>query len=275
VVASSPLALGSASLYVKQGPTIFGQGNGAVIDFATQTARQLRRLTRPKYKSQVLRDVLIDTLGDRRVGESATRLMIPAWNPTTRNLYVYKTAHHQRFSTDYKDRAVDVAMATAAAPTYFQEHVTDNDVGLIDGGVWANNPVGAAVVEAIGVLGWPADRLRVLSLGSLDETYRIPKAAGIGTLGASAMKLLLDGQSKSSFGTACLLTGHPHSRQAIHRMNHEVPANLYRLDDAQIIGELKGLGFAVARENWPLLEEIFFGQPASAFVPHHVLGRAA
>ena len=97
--------------------------------------------------------------------------MIPAWNPTTRNLYVYKTAHHPRFSTDYKDRAVDVAMATAAAPTYFREHITDDDVGLIDGGVWANNPMGAAVVEAVAVLGWPADRLQVLSLGSLEETY--------------------------------------------------------------------------------------------------------
>jgi patatin-like phospholipase/acyl hydrolase len=264
-------------LYVQQGPAIFGQGNGAVLDLAMQTARGLRRIARPKYGSGALLDALAAVLGERRLGESTTRLMIPAWNPTTRNLYVYKTAHHPRFSTDHKDRAIDVAMATAAAPTYFREHITDNDVGLIDGGVWANNPIGAAVVEAVAVLGWPADRLQVLSLGSLEEAYRLPKAAGIGTLGASAIRLLMDGQSKASIGTAYLLTGHPHTRQAIHRINHDVPENLYRLDDAQVIGELKGLGFALARDKWPLLEKTFFEQPAAAFTPDHQLptGRAA
>jgi hypothetical protein len=274
------LGLGSREildLYVQQGPAIFGQGNGAVMDFAMQTARGLRRIARSKYGSDALRDALAGTLGDRRLGESTARLMIPAWNPITRNLYVYKTAHHPRFSTDYKDRAVDVAMATAAAPTYFREHITDNDVGLIDGGVWANNPVGAAVVEAVAVLGWAPDRLQVLSLGSIDETYRLPKAAGISTLGASAIRLLLDGQSKASIGTACLLAGHPHTRQAIHRINHDVPENHYRLDDAQVIGELKGLGFALAREKWPLLEKTFFEQPTAMFVPDHKLqaGQAA
>lgn len=258
-------------LFVHQGPTIFGQGSGAVADFAMQATRGLRRIARPKYGSEALREALIDTLGERRLGESTARLMIPAWNPSTRNLYVYKTAHHPRFSTDYKDRAVDIAMATAAAPTYFREHITDNDVGLIDGGVWANNPIGAAVVEGVAVLGWPANRLQVLSLGSLDETYRIPRATGIGTLGASAIRLLMDGQSKASIGTAYLLTGHPHTRQAIHRINHDVPADLYRLDDAQIIGELKGLGFALAREKWPLLEKTFFEEPAAPFVPDHQL----
>ena len=151
-------------LYVERGPAIFGQGNGAVVDFATQTVRRLRRIARPKYGSDALRHALDAAFRERRLGEFKSRLMIPAWNPTTRNLYVYKTAHHPRFSTDYKDRAVDVALATAAAPTYFREHITDNDVGLIDGGVWANNPIGAAVVEAVAVLGWPADRIQVLSL---------------------------------------------------------------------------------------------------------------
>jgi hypothetical protein len=55
--------------------------------------------------------------------------------------------------------------------------------------------------------------------------------AGICTLGASAIRLLMDGQSKASIGAVYLLTGHPHMRQAIHRINHEVAENLYRLDD--------------------------------------------
>ena len=70
----------------------------------------------------------------------------------------------------------------------------------------------------------------------------------------------MDGQSKASIGTAYLLTGHPHTRQAIHLINHDVPENLYRLYDAQVIGELKGLDFALAREKWPLLQKPFFYQ---------------
>lgn len=258
-------------LYVQKGPGIFGQGNGKTVDFALQSVRALRRLVRPKYGSDDLRGALEDVLGDRRLGEAQNRLMIPAWNPTARSLYVYKTAHHPRLQTDYKDRAVDVAMATAAAPTYFREHITTNDVGLVDGGIWANNPIGAAVIEAVAVLGWRPDRLQILSLGCLDETYRIPKAAGIGTLGAGAIKLMMDGQSKAALGTAMLFTGHPHTRTAVHRIDHTVPENVYRMDDAGVIRELKGLGFSTAREKFPLLQMTFFDEPAAPFVPCHAL----
>jgi uncharacterized protein len=264
-------------LYTEKGSAIFGQGNGPIVDAAMQKVRGLRQLVAPKHGSAMLKRALEEVLGERRLGEATTRLMIPAWNPTARGLYVYKTAHHPRFKTDCLDSAVDVALATAAAPTYFREHATANDVGLIDGGVWANNPIGAAVIEAVAVLGWPADQLQVLSLGCLDETYRTPKAAGIGTLGAQAIKLLMDGQSKAALGTAMLLTGHPHTRTSIHRIDHQVPENAYRMDDAGVIGELKGLGFSFAREKMPLLEMAFFDETAEPFVPCHQLrdGRAA
>lgn len=259
------------AMYVDKGPGIFGQGHGGVTDYVMQRVRGLRQLVRPKYGSVELRRALEQVLGEKRLGESRTRLMIPAWNPTARSLYVYKTAHLPRLSTDYKDLAVDVAMATAAAPTYFREHITTNDVGLVDGGIWANNPVGAAVIEAVAVLGWQPDRLQILSLGCLEETYRTPKAAGIGTLGMRAIKLLMDGQSKSALGTAMLFTGHPHTRTAVHRIDQTVPENLYRMDDAGVIRELKGLGFSTAREKFPLLEMTFFDEPAESFVPCHEL----
>ena len=46
-------------------------------------------------------------------------------------------------------------MATAAAPTFLKPHMTESAVELVDGGVWANNPIGVAAIEAIGMLGWP------------------------------------------------------------------------------------------------------------------------
>ena len=64
-------------------------------------------------------------------------------------------------------------MATAAAPTYFKRHKTADHIGLLDGGVWANNPIALAVVEAISLLGWPASSLRILSLGCVNEVYAL------------------------------------------------------------------------------------------------------
>ena len=89
-------------------------------------------------------------------------------------VHVFKTAHHPRFTTDCQELAVDVAMATAAAPTYLPAHVTARGLGLVDGGLWANNPAGLAVAEGIGTLGWAASDIRVLSVGCLDDALEIP-----------------------------------------------------------------------------------------------------
>ena len=174
------LALGySASdilgLYEGRGREIFGQDGDALGIFLRGKLRGIRWLCRNKYDSDALRDALQDVLGDRRLGHAQTRLVVPAWNPVARSVYIYKTAHRKRLRTDYRSLAVDAALATAAAPTYFRQHITRHDVGLLDGGVWANNPVAIAVVEAIGVLGWPRESLHVLSLGCLEE---VPNDSG-------------------------------------------------------------------------------------------------
>src|SRR5258708_30344191 len=62
----------------------------------------------------------------------------------------------------------EVVLATVAAPTYFPIHRFE-DGAFVDGSLWARNPLALAVVEAIGVLGWPRDDLRVLSLGCTSE----------------------------------------------------------------------------------------------------------
>jgi patatin-like phospholipase/acyl hydrolase len=159
-------------LYVEQGPSIFSQNHGPLGNWLRRRHRLARSLFRAKYSSDELKAALTEILGDKKLGDSSRRLLIPAWNPTTRDIYIYKTPHHQRLRTDYKVRAVDVALGTAAAPTYFPRHFNEHDVGLLDGGVWANNPVAIAVVEALSMMNWPGDELQVLSLGCLEETTR-------------------------------------------------------------------------------------------------------
>src|SRR6266436_4239468 len=131
-----------------------------------------------KHSSAPLRLALQNVLDRRRLGESHNRLVIPAWHPVLERVYIYKTAHHPRLETDYKQPAIDAAMATAAAPTFLKPHMTESAVELLDGGVWANNPIGVAAIEAIGILRWPGDKLKILSIGTINEPGQLPRLKG-------------------------------------------------------------------------------------------------
>ena len=112
---------------------------------------------------------------------------------TIAEVYIYKTAHHPRLKTDYRKPALDAAMATAAAPTFFERHRTIDTVGLLDGGVWANNPIGVAAVEATTLLGWRGQDLRILSLGCGEEIYLFDDAAGFKDLRCRGPDAAFDG----------------------------------------------------------------------------------
>jgi patatin-like phospholipase/acyl hydrolase len=161
-------------LYEEQGPAIFDQQHGILGNFVRQRLRGALHWVGSKYSSQPMHDALAGILGERRLGESRTRLIVPAWHPMLERVYIYKTAHHPRLETDYRVRAVDAAMATAAAPTFLKPHMTGDAIELVDGGVWANNPIGVAAVEAVGLLGWPADRLKILSIGTINDVRAQP-----------------------------------------------------------------------------------------------------
>ena len=257
--------------YEKRSCEIFGENHGALISFLLRKIQGVKWCFLRKYNSEPLRTILHDVLGEKRIGEAKTRLVIPSWNPVANSVYIYKTAHHPRLKTDYKSSAVDVALATSAAPSYFRQHVTQHSVGLLDGGIWANNPVAIAVVEAISLLNWPKESLRVLSLGCLQETYNVPKHAGLGTLKSKIINLFMDGQSQGALCMAKLLTGHEHERTAIYRVNQTVPHNTYKMDSTKTIQDLKGLGHSKGRSWQPRLESIFFDKPAETFKPYYKL----
>lgn len=73
-----------------------------------------------------------------------------------------------RFIKSWRERwekmpAATAALATSAAPTYFPA-VAYQDMMLVDGGVYANNPATSAFVEAMKL--WPEGPWDVLSIGS-------------------------------------------------------------------------------------------------------------
>lgn len=250
--------------YEDLGPTVF----------AGKSTRRFGRLWQARYDQRPLREALAAKFDDRRLGDSATRLVIPSLNLETGEVYIYKTAHHPRFEHDFKVPAVEVALATAAAPTYFPVQQSAAGIPLLDGGMWANNPVGMAVVEAIGPLTWPKESLRVLSLGCTTEPMksdvRRRSSPGLTYWLPRIVDLFMVAQSSASLGTAAVLLGH----ENVVRISPVVPPGRFRLDGVSEIPALKGLGVAEARKALPTLRSTFFHKPAEAFSPYHELVRS-
>jgi hypothetical protein len=182
-------------------------------------------------------------------------------------VYIYKTAHHPRFERDYKEKVVDIALATAAAPTYFPTQRSAAGTPLLDGGMWANNPVGLAVVEAIGVLGWAPTSLHVLSLGCTKEPMNVNRgrrlALGSAYWVGKITSVFMAAQSSSSLGTASILVGH----ENIVRINPYVARGRFGLDAIKEAPSLRGLGDSEARDALPALRPMFFAAHAEPFEP--------
>ena len=226
----------------------------------------LRTFYAAKYDPKPLHDALINAFGDKLLGDSKTRLLIPSLNLETGEVHVFKTAHHSRFVRDYKEKAVDVALATAAAPTYFPTHTLSSGEPLVDGGMWANNPMGTAAVEALGVLEWPRGDIRLLGIGCTETPPDTANRRARGIVNYWATRLVsifMAGQSSSSLGTAQLLLGHDN----VHRVSPHVGGGRYKLDRANAIKSLKGLGASEARKEFPKVQSMFLSDEGRPFVP--------
>ena len=261
--------------YEEFGPRIFAQGPGArglwghIVASLARGHQRVRRLVGPAYDPAELRASLTGVFGDKRLGDSKVRLLIPAYSAGTRSVYVFKTAHHPRFELDHKQKAVDVALATAAAPTYFPAHSLADGALLVDGGVWANNPVGMAAIEAISVLGWPQECIRILSLGCTDSLYTCPPSGGILDFALALSTLFHQGQSVASLGMAKLLCGHTESQPRLFRHNIDVAEGRFQLDSAGSIAELSGYGSTTARMALPTIRDVFLDEIVEPFVSYH------
>ena len=261
--------------YQEHGRRVFAQElDGATVwarvsSFYRTQERRIRQLVGPAYDPDALNNALAGAFGTRRLGDSKVRLIVPAYSINTRSVYVFKTAHHQRFEVDHKRAAVDVALATAAAPTYFPAHALADAALLVDGGVWANNPAGMAAVEAVGVLGWHGECLRILSLGCTEPLYTCPARGGRLDFALSLNTFFQQGQSLASLGTAKLLCGHSESAPRLFRHSLDVADRKINLDSTEAIDELVAMGSTIARTALPALRDVFLDEPAERFIPIH------
>lgn len=244
--------------------------DGAAIFPARKVTSSLRRLLRAKYSLEPLRNALTKSFGDRRVGHCRKRLLVPALDLASERVYIYKTAHHPSLTRDYKVPVIDVALATVAAPTYFPIHLSDEGA-YVDGSLWARNPMALAVVEAIGVLGWAREDIRVLSLGCTSRPLEIAwdkrVSFGASYWAARIADVFMKAQSSSAIAMAHALIG-PHN---VFRISPATASRHFTLDGIHHMPELETLGRNEAERAVDDLGEIFFAAPAARFTPCHIL----
>lgn len=237
---------------------------GKVFPRSQQRKWRMSRVTKPAYSGDALREALTTVLGDRVLGQSVKRLLVPSWNVQSGEVHIFKTPHSPRLTRDWRVKMVDVALATSAAPTFFPAAVVDS-ARLIDGGVFANNPSVLAIAEARSMLGVPLEAIRVMNIGTMgpftDHADRLD-TAGIGRWGTAAVPLILAASSASTTGLARHLIGFDNYVQ----MDATVPPGLFALDR---IDPAKVAGYAatVSRNLSPEFTAKFAHHAAPPYAP--------
>lgn len=158
-------------LYLENAEKIFGNKRkffwGQIVNSAHERDF-LESLVRNKFKEYFNGE-------DPRLKDCLTHVAIPIYDLIKGNPSVLKSPYHNNFKRDLHIPAYKVAMATSAAPTYFNPYSSeylDLD-GLerpfknkVDGGVMANNPTVVGIMEALKAFNKNLKDLEILSLGT-------------------------------------------------------------------------------------------------------------
>lgn len=134
--------------------------------------------SKPRYASATLRSVITELIpSNATLGDATHPVCIPTVNVTEGKPQVFKTRHKAEWQRDWKCKAVDVALATAAAPTFFELAEVGNS-RYADGGLFANAPDLVAVHEAEHFFDVPREAVRLLSVGTTTQQYSVSHGAG-------------------------------------------------------------------------------------------------
>ncbi|MFK7949829.1 MAG: patatin-like phospholipase family protein [Saprospiraceae bacterium] len=190
----------AVDIYLEFGDSIFSTP-------VVQKVTSIAGLFGPKYPPFVLENLLKEKLGDAKLSQALSNIIIPSFSLDDGDTKFFTSSDAKKNKKDYF--MWEVARSTSAAPTYFPAasagNLRDHMKGFIDGGVFANNPTMCALVEAYkvdvdlhrkyhveskGIAGMQPDNsmlsnVFVLSLGTSNHegNYPFDKYADKGVLG--------------------------------------------------------------------------------------------
>ncbi|XVE87143.1 hypothetical protein DITRI_Ditri18aG0092800 [Diplodiscus trichospermus] len=195
-----PLFMGKdiAPFYFNHGPKIFPRTN------SKRMTMKMVALVRPKYNGKYLRKMICNVLGNRRLHETLTCVVIPTFDIKLLQPTVFST-FEAKIDTSKDALLSDICVATSSAPTYFPAYTfetkdsegNDREFHLVDGGIAANNPALLALKptgpafpsdqEASQGRALNFENYLILSLGTgtskMEKKYNAKMAAKWGILG--------------------------------------------------------------------------------------------
>lgn len=120
------------------------------------------------YDQKVLRDELVDVLGNKQLKDVKTKILISSTSISKYEHRVF-TDFPTLTKADRNLSAVDVVLSSAAAPTYFSPVTpTGQERAYVDGGLWANTPSSLGILFANKYLDVPIRRIKLISIGTGD-----------------------------------------------------------------------------------------------------------
>jgi uncharacterized protein len=222
-------------LYETWGPRTFSRS-------ISQRIRTCNGILGEKYACDGFNAMVAEYLGDARLSDALTDVLIPAYDTERRSPFFFKSANAR--SQDHCDFLMRLAaLATAAAPTYFEPVKLETNTAaeyysLIDGGVYANNPAMCAYAEVMREH-TSADVLLV-SLGTGELTrplhYHEVKDWGLFGWARPLLNVVFDGVSDTTNYQLCQILG----AESYYRFQVMLDQRSERIDDASA-GNLRAL----------------------------------
>jgi len=225
------------SLYTSQGGRIFSQSARKKLLDWLPFPIELDNIFDEKYSAKGLEAVLRERFGETKLSDAVTDVLVTAYGLESRDPWFFSRARARERGGEYDVPMTYVARATSAAPTYFEplEWNGKRHDGLVDGGVFANNPTLCGWAEARARFGDDA-AIFVLSLGTGSRKHPYPyakaKGWGLAKWPKPILDIVFDGASATvdyQMDQLCNRTGRP---ARYYRFQPDLPRGVGAMDDA-------------------------------------------
>lgn len=245
-------------VYVERGGLIFPP-----VGWIRNRLRLIKHFVRYVYDSKNLEDELHRIFGETLFGSSSKRLCIPSFEGRFGEPWIYKTPHHEDYKLDRFEKMVRVGMATSAAPTYLKAY-DNGPYRMIDGGIWANNPIMNALVDALSCYDLKRRQIQILSVGCGETSYSVTPRLAVGGLISwrFAIRAAMRAQSKNALGQSYLLVG----KDNVIRLDAPESARQIELDDyVRAKDELPNMARSLVEACGQKVAELFLSTKAQEY----------
>lgn len=139
------------NFYLQHCPKIFPQSR--LPKQLAKVKKLVKAVRGPAYENKYLRRLVKENLGNTRLHQTLTNIVIPSFDIKTMQPVIFSNFQVEK-NPSLDACLSDISIGTSAAPTFFPAYTFKTfdqggrvrEFNLVDGGVAANNPVGQLVI---------------------------------------------------------------------------------------------------------------------------------